>query len=83
MLFGSLESKLWSGVYELESKDIIQCLCFRDVTESTWSTEGVVTELARQDPDKKTYDVVCRSTHLTSFAVLLDVNNALSVRFSW
>ena len=50
------------------------------MSESSWSTEGVRTESIKQDPVTKVYDVVCRSTHLTSFAVLLDVNNVLSVR---
>ncbi len=40
--------------------------------------EGLTTE-ATYDEERKTYDVICKSSHLTSFAVLLDVNNALSV----
>ena len=46
-----------------------------DKSESTWSTEGVETMFAEQNPETKVYDVVCKSAHLTSFAVLLDVNN--------
>ena len=40
------------------------------------------TEVASYNEAEKTYDIICRSTHLTSFAVLLDVNNALSVSCS-
>ena len=51
------------------------------MSESGWSTEGVETEFVRLDSQTGTYDVACRSTHLTSFAVLLDINNApFSVR---
>ena len=49
----------------------------RDLAESSWSSEGIETEITSQDEEKGTFDVVCRSSHLTSFAVLLDVNNVL------
>ena len=52
---------------------------FRNLAESSWSSEGVRTEVTSQNEEKGTFDVVCKSNHLTSFAVLLDINNALSV----
>jgi hypothetical protein len=48
-------------------------------TGGFWSQEGVATEVAFYDEEMKTYDVICRSDHLTSFAVMLDVNMALTV----
>ena len=39
-----------------------------------WSTEGLTTEDVRRDGN--TITVVCSSTHLTSFAVLVDVGGA-------
>ena len=48
-------------------------------TDGFWSQEGVATEVTFFDEEKKTYDVICTSDHLTSFAVMLDVNMALSV----
>lgn len=50
-----------------------------DIAQSSWSEEGVETEVTATNDGKGTFDVICRSTHLTSFAVLLDVNNVLSV----
>lgn len=47
-----------------------------------WSVEGVETEVTSNNTERGTFDVICRSSHLTSFAVLLDVNNALSVSSS-
>ena len=39
----------------------------------------MTTEVTFHDEKKGTFDVICTSTHLTSFAVMLDVNMALSV----
>ena len=39
----------------------------------------MTTEVTFYDEKKRTYDVICTSDHLTSFAVMLDVNMALSV----
>ena len=49
-----------------------------NLAESSWSSEGIETEITSQDEEKGIFDIVCRSSHLTSFAVLLDVNNVLS-----
>ena len=49
----------------------------RNLAESSWSSEGIETEITSQDEEKGTFDVVCRSSHLTSFAVLLDINDVL------
>ena len=51
----------------------------RVLSESSWSSENVETEVAAYHEEDKTFDVVCRSSHLTSFAVLLDVNNVITV----
>ena len=48
-------------------------LPFSDISMSTWSTEGVETQTTLLDPDTGKYHVICRSTHLTSFAVLMDI----------
>jgi hypothetical protein len=55
------------------------CVFYSNEAEGFWSQEGVTTEVAFYDEEKKTYDVICKSNHLTSFAVMLDVNMALSV----
>ena len=44
------------------------------VEESGWSTAGLRTESVTRDGN--TVTVVCSSTHLTSFAVLVDVGGA-------
>ena len=58
---------------------VICCFNFSNEADGFWSQEGVVTEVTFFDEEKKTYDVICTSDHLTSFAVMLDVNMALSV----
>lgn len=50
-----------------------------NIAESSWSVEGVSTKVIFEDEENGTFDVYCESSHLTSFAVLLDVNNALTV----
>ena len=54
-------------------------VCRRVEADGFWSQEGVTTEVTFYDEKKRTYDVICTSDHLTSFAVMLDVNMALSV----
>ena len=75
VLFGSLLSK------SVAAEVVIVCCgtACRMETGGVWSQEGVTTEVTFHDKDKGTYDVICTSTHLTSFAVMLDVNMALSV----
>ena len=51
------------------------------MAESFWSTEDIETQITNEKADG-TFDVVCKVPHLTSFAVLLDVNNALSVKIT-
>ena len=49
--------------------------------EVRWSTEGLrAVEVTR---DGNTVSVVCASTHLTSFAVLVDVRGAQVLCMSW
>lgn len=57
---------------------LVLLLC-SNLAESSWSAEGVETEITAEDEETGSFDVICRSSHLTSFAVLLDVNNVLSV----
>jgi len=52
---------------------------YSDIAQSKWSKEGLETVSSSYDEERGVYDVICESTHLTSFAVLLDVNDALSV----
>ena len=53
--------------------------CRKDISASAWSEEGISTDIISYDEERKSYNIVCSSAHLTSFAVLLDVNDALSV----
>ena len=76
---GNLPSKLnHSSLFPCYNM-IVYNLNHSNIAESSWSDEGVTTEVTSEDEEKGTFDVICRSSHLTSFAVLLDVNNALSV----
>ncbi len=71
---GTLESKF----KQFAAITVIFMLLFSDISTSAWSTEGVETQLTLLDPDTGKYHVTCRSTHLTSFAVLLDVTTPSS-----
>lgn len=51
---------------------------FRELSGSSWSTNGVETKVINEG-ENQTFTVECKSAHLTSFAVLLDVNDALDV----
>ena len=47
------------------------CYATYSVEDSTWATEGLRTVSVTRDGD--TITVICTSSHLTSFAVLVDV----------
>lgn len=47
---------------------------YRNLASSTWSTENVTTSDAIKNEDN-TFNVTCESQHLTSFSVLVNVNN--------
>ncbi len=50
-----------------------------DAANSTWSTEGVITVSVDEDEQMRVYNIVCKSSHFTAFAVLMDVYGALNV----
>ena len=49
----------------------------------TWSVDGVetISVATVEEGDMVCYELTCRSFHLTSFAILVDVYNVTSVRF--
>ncbi|XP_064402412.1 adhesion G protein-coupled receptor E3-like isoform X2 [Halichondria panicea] len=49
-----------------------------DAANSRWSTEGVITVSVDEDEQMRVYDIVCKSSHFTAFAVLMDVTGALN-----
>ena len=50
----------------------------RNIADSFWSTAGVNTTNVTETEDG-VFEVVCVSSHFTSFAVLMDVTGALNV----
>ena len=50
----------------------------RNIADSYWSTTGVNTTNVTEIEDG-VFEVVCVSSHFTSFAVLMDVTGALNV----
>ncbi len=50
-----------------------------DAANSAWSTEGVITVSMDEDKQMRVYNIVCKSSHFTAFAVLMDVTGALNV----
>ena len=52
---------------------------YSGTNSSSWSTDGVETRIMAYNESTQSYVVECLSDHLTSFAVLMDVNDALGV----
>ena len=50
-----------------------------DAANSRWSMEGVTTVSVDEDKQMRVYNIVCKSSHFTAFAVLMDVTGALNV----
>ena len=66
----------WREELTLKS-DLATCLCF-SIGDGGWAFDGIeMTNMAENDDGQMV--ISCMSTHLTSFAVLVDVAGTLSV----
>jgi hypothetical protein len=68
------------GKFKVHNNHKVILVYNSDVSESSWSTEGIKTEVT-ENKEERIFDVICKVDHLTSFAILLDVNKALSVNY--